>query len=86
MALNDTLSFGKAFKRLLTESKLTNTSAGKQLGVSDVSVYKMTTDANSPSIDKALKYLDCVGYTLAVVKQGENLPESSILLHQAKEQ
>ena len=46
--------------------------------------YALDADAN-PTISRALDYLDKVGYTLAVVPKGSELPEGSTFLLKTKE-
>lgn len=85
MANVDTLSIGGAIKRLLASSELKQKTLAEEAGVTSASLSRMLADAGgSPSVNRTLSTLKPLGFTLAVVKNGEPLPEGSILLRETK--
>lgn len=82
MAQVDTVSFGKAFSQILKEKKISQKNLASEINRSNVVINRMANDVQSPTLDNAIKALKPLGYTLAVVEESADLPESSFLLHE----
>lgn len=83
---SETRLFGKWIREVLVaHGHRTNKAIGKLYGMSDVAAHKMTRECANPSISKAIDYMDPLGYALAVVPKGSELPEGGVYVAKSRE-
>lgn len=73
------MQFRQAFRAIMSARGYSQAALAEKVGVSPTSVSSMLSKGN-PSINAVSAYLGAMGYSVALVPNGTNLPEGSHVL------
>ena len=73
------MKFQQAFRVIMSARGFTQAALGDKVGVRQSSISSMLAKGN-PSINAVSAYLNAMGYSVALVPDGVNLPEGSYVI------
>lgn len=71
---------GETIRSIMRSRGFTQTALAERLGIRQPAVAKMLTGGNSPQINTLNNYLEVLGYRVALVPVGANLPEGCYVI------
>lgn len=75
--------FGNALKSVMEESGVNGSDLSRMVGVSYQAVQSVIRKDN-PSIEVAMRYLNALGYDVAIVRKGKRLPDDSFVMRKER--
>lgn len=75
--------FGNALRSVMEESGVNGSDLSRRVGVSYQAVQSVLRKDN-PSIEVAVRYLNELGYDVALVRKGKRLPDGSYVMRREK--
>ena len=76
--------FGNALRSVMVESGVNGSDLSRRVGVSYQAVQSVLRKDN-PSIEVAVRYLNELGYDVALVRKGKRLPDGSYVMGRSEE-